>query len=132
MLLPTRRWYSIDELINYWGYPTNNRVIAGKNLYYWEKNTGFTTNYNRYTPNFSSSENYCNVIFEVNKRNIIVGGQWDGTDSVCPYTQNQAKGKRFFSINPQNDLIQKKKDFEKEQKRLKKEQERLEKEMNKT
>ena len=122
--------YTLNEVIENWGYPTNNKIMAGKNLYYWERNYGTSTNYN-YHNGFDSSNKYCNVTFEVNKKNIIIGGQWNGTDGICPYTHKQTKGKRIFGINPNNDLIQKKKDFEKEQKRIKKEEKLRQKELKK-
>lgn len=90
----------INSVINHWGYPTNEKTMAGKTLYYWDweytvrnpaytnaqANTyGNTTNINAYTYGGGTRNVYCNRILEVNDSGKVVSWQWSGNN--CPYTK---------------------------------------------
>ena len=91
---------SIDAVIKCWGYPTNEKTMAGKTLYYWDweytvrnpaytnaqANTyGNTTNINAYTYGGGTRNVYCNRILEVDDSGRVTSWQYSGNN--CPYTQ---------------------------------------------
>ena len=102
---------NVDTVINHWGYPTDEKTIAGKKLLYWERsrkvnipestnrtvNTSGNTYRNAYESTHDSTSYvnsikygggsatlYCNRILEVNASNVVVHGSWEG--NRCPYT----------------------------------------------
>lgn len=91
---------SINSVINCWGYPTNEKTIAGKKLYYWDwsydvKNPSHTnaqaytygniTNINAYTYGGGTYNVSCNRILEVDDSGTITSWQWSGNN--CPFSQ---------------------------------------------
>ena len=111
--------YPLDSVIKSWGYPDEEKNIAGKKLYIWEErdydiNTdrgsrfsiSSTDKKGRETVFSSGGEpevEYCRKILEADDNNVIVNGQWKG--NACPlfYTL----GKKY--VNPANDDWAKKK-----------------------
>lgn len=116
--------YSLDDVINSWGYPTGEREIAGKHLYYWNNSkTSYVPqtsntygNANAYANSYGNSAYgngtynsttttyggynvtyYCNRTLEVNSDNKITNWQWEGNN--CPATY--FTGKKW--VNPKND-----------------------------
>lgn len=90
---------SINSVIKRWGYPTNEKTMAGKTLYYWDweytvKNPSYTnaqantygtsTNINAYTYGGGTRNVSCNRILEVDDSGRVVSWQWSGNN--CPYT----------------------------------------------
>lgn len=90
----------INSVINYWGYPTNQKTMAGKTLYYWDweytvKNPSYTnaqantygnnTSINAYTYGGGTRNISCNRILEVDDSGRVVSWQWNGNN--CPYTK---------------------------------------------
>jgi len=86
---------NLETVINYWGYPTSEKEIAGKKLYYWLDSTYVITGnvYGTY-----GSESTCNRILEVDKDNKVIKWQWNGNN--CPGTY--FTGKKL--VNPNNNL----------------------------
>lgn len=85
---------SLDTVIDHWGYPTNEKTIAGKKLYYWEVS--------KYIINTNSQGVYgreltCNRILEFDENNKVTKWQWNG--NKCPGTY--FRGKKY--VNPNND-----------------------------
>ena len=116
--------YPVDSLIRVWGYPSDEREIAGKHLLYFNRSrVGYVPQTSNTTGNLNSYGNvygntlysngtynantvtyggysvtyYCNRIIEVDADNNIVSWQWEG--NVCPGTY--FKGKAW--VNPEND-----------------------------
>lgn len=117
--------YSMDEVMSSWGYPTGEREIAGKHLYFWNVqkvgyvpqtsntygHTNATANYYGYGSAYGngtynsttttyggySVTYYCNRTLEVDADNKVVSWQWEG--NFCPSTY--FAGKKW--VNPQND-----------------------------
>ena len=89
----------IDTVIIEWGYPTDEKNIANKKLYYWTCSS-FYVKGNYY--NISGGEATCTRILEVNKDNKVVGWEWKG--NACASTKKQ--GKKW--VNTQNNLFYKK------------------------
>ena len=111
--------YPLESVIKRWGYPDQEKVIAGKKLYIWET-YDYDTNVSpaggfsvtsidkkgRETIFSAGGEtviDYCRKTLEVNNNNIVINGEWKGND--CP--QFYTFGKKF--VNPQNDEWAKKK-----------------------
>ena len=103
--------YPLDSVMKKWGYPDQEKTIAGKKLYIWET---YETTFNqrggttivtkdkkgRETVFSSGGEpeiEYCKKILEVDEKNIVVNGQWSGND--CPMFY--MVGKKL--VNPNND-----------------------------
>ncbi len=111
--------YSINDVINSWGYPNEEKNIANKHLFYWYTNSTIyvpPSTTSTLTPNLYNStittttsggytvNSSCNKIIEVNKENKVVAWQYNGNS--CP--SFYFTGKKL--VNPQNDewLIKKK------------------------
>ena len=95
---------SLDEVMRQWGYPHEERVIAGKRLYIWNRqtttalpaiasstgtstlvgNTVFHSGTTTVAGGGTSGWN-CTRILEVNAQNRVVGWQWDGNN--CPFME---------------------------------------------
>ena len=91
---------NIDKVIDSWGYPSSEKEIAGKKLYYWTKSSYVITS-NQY--GVYGGESTCNRILEVDKNNTVVRWQWEGNS--CPSTYIFS-GKKF--VNPNNNPWKKK------------------------
>lgn len=95
---------NINTVIDIWGYPTKEKEILGRKLYYWEKigdNVGYINNSGLF---FSQNTN-CTKIYETDKNNIIIKWQWEGND--CPFTYIGVKK----YVNPQNNYWEKQKEL---------------------
>lgn len=89
--------YPLDNLIQQWGYPDEEKNIAGKNLYIWI-DYDYDTNTNIGGISISSTDKkghetvlsfggeaaveYCKKTIEVDNNNIITNGFWKGNN--CP------------------------------------------------
>ncbi len=109
-----RSWigYPLDSVIKSWGYPVQEKNIAGKKLYIWETydydtdvidGTGWTiTSTDRkgretsFTSGGQLKVEFCRKIIEVDNNKNVVGGQWEGND--CP--KFYLVGKKY--VNPAN------------------------------
>lgn len=76
----------INSVIDLWGYPSEERNIAGRHLYYWNNRESYVSA-NQYM--ILSGENVCNKIFEVDANNTIIKWQWEGNN--CPMTYRGVK-----------------------------------------
>ena len=90
----------IDRVIDRWGYPTDEKTIAGHKLYIWktertETSSGYTetkehqdskgkTYYTTETYGGGTQVYTAERIIEVDENNIVVRGQWKGND--LPFT----------------------------------------------
>ena len=92
--------YHIDKVIDRWGYPTEEKTIAGHKLYIWK--TERIVNNDEYTTTkehkdnkggtYYTTETYggnttvytSERIIEVDENNIVVKGKWSGND--LPFT----------------------------------------------
>ena len=90
----------IDKVIDRWGYPTDERTIAGHKLYIWKTertvtNDGYSTTrehkdskgrtyYTTETTNASTEIRTTERILEVDENNIVTKGKWSGND--LPFT----------------------------------------------
>ena len=113
--------YPLNSVIKKWGYPDQEKSIAGKKLYIWETvdydynsvvtENGFsitsTDKKGRDTTFFIGSETpqleYCKKTLEVDNEGIIINGQWTG--NACP--KFYFVGKKY--VNPENDTWSKNK-----------------------
>lgn len=90
----------LDAVIAQWGYPHEQRDIAGRRLYLWHRNTTLTTpvtsnttvnviGNTAYTTTHSyggTTSNWnCTRILEVNRSEFVVGWQWQGNN--CPFAE---------------------------------------------
>ena len=104
--------YPLDSVIKKWGYPDEEKNIAGKKLYIWETidydtdttvggfSISSTDKKGRETVFSSGGEavlEYCKKILETDNNGIVTDGHWKGND--CP--KFYALGKKF--VNPLND-----------------------------
>ena len=89
----------IDSVIDNWGYPSNEKTVAGRNLYIWDNGTALTENK---WGTVLLEQQSCTRIFEVDKNNTIVKWQWKGVD--CPATYCTSKK----WVNPNNNPWRKK------------------------
>ena len=103
--------YPLNSVINKWGYPDQEKNIAGRQLYIWETydydsdNTtgGFSitsTDKKGRETTFSSGGvpqvEYCKKTLETDQNGIIINGQWTG--NACP--NFYVVGKKL--VNPEN------------------------------
>lgn len=100
--------YHINDVINVWGYPTEEKTIANRHIFIWEKSyacqipVNYNTNYYYNTASTYAiggqtiSYQYIRT-FEVDKNNKII--QWTCEGNWQP--KNYAKGKAL--VNPAND-----------------------------
>jgi len=109
---------NIDTVMKYWGYPNDEKNIAGHKLLYWYQNQN--PQYmvmSAYTGTVTQA--YCTRILEVNKQNIINSWQYEGNSCPSFYFTSQSW------VNPNNDPWQKeklqKKLLKQERKKLKQE-----------
>ncbi len=91
---------NLETVIEHWGYPTQEKTIAGKKLYYWI-NSSYNISGNQY--GVYGGESTCNRILEVDKNNNVIKWQWEGNN--CPATY--FTGKEL--VNPNNNPWRKKK-----------------------
>jgi len=100
-----RSWYgeNIDSVISKWGYPTDEKNIAGRKLIIWSEGTEQSfdtwTDHDKgwsFSTATAKEEDVCTRTFEVDEHNKIINGQWKGES--CPFTQ--FGGKKW--INPRN------------------------------
>lgn len=89
----------IDSVIDNWGYPSNEKTVAGHNLYIWDNGTALTENK---WGTVLLEQQSCTRIFEVDKNNTIIKWQWKGVD--CPATYCTSKK----WVNPNNNPWRKK------------------------
>ena len=90
----------IDRVIDRWGYPTDEKTIAGHKLYIWKTertvtNDGYSTTrehqdskgrtyYTTETTNASTEVRTTERILEVDENNVVIKGKWSGND--LPFT----------------------------------------------
>ncbi|MCR4880718.1 MAG: hypothetical protein K6A44_02030 [bacterium] len=103
--------YPLDSVIKKWGYPDEEKTIAGRLLYIWVSYdydtdaaggiTVISTDKKGRETVFSAGGTpiieYCKKTLEVDKNGIVINGQWAGND--CPMFY--FAGKNF--VNPEND-----------------------------
>ena len=106
--------YPLDNVINSWGFPDEEKVIANRHIFIWKKawsqyipqyttsdlTPGFysTTVHSRTSGGYSINY-YCQRTLEVNSKNEIIFGEWKG--NACPASYK--KGKNL--VNPENDEV---------------------------
>ena len=115
--------YPLDSVIQKWGYPEEEKIIAGKKLYVWMtydynsevvEGTGITIsstdkkgNQTSFTTGGQLKIDFCRKILEADKNNIILNGQWEG--NYCP--RFYWLGKKL--VNPENNEWENKKSYKK-------------------
>ena len=93
---------NIDTVLKYWGYPSDEKNIAGHRLLYWYQNQNPQyIQTSAYTGTIT--QNYCTRILEVNEHNIVNSWQYEGNS--CPNFYFTSQG----WVNPNNDPWQKEK-----------------------
>lgn len=90
---------NIEKVFMHWGYPDDERNIAGRKLYYWTSSKfvtapaytnatanryNNTTTINGWTYGGGSINAYCNRMLEVNDKGKVTNWEWKGND--CPFT----------------------------------------------
>ena len=99
-IIDSWKGYSIDSVIERWGYPTEEKTIAGHKLYVWKTERIVTTDeysttkahtdkkgrtYYTTTTSGGDTEIYRSErILEVDDNNIVIRGQYNGND--LPFT----------------------------------------------
>ena len=114
---------NIDTVIRYWGYPHEERTLAGHKLLYWYQNQNPQyIQTSAYTG--TVTQGYCTRILEVNENNTVSSWQYEGNNCPNFYFTSQCW------VNPNNDPWQKDKIQRKMKKQEKKKikQEKLNKE----
>lgn len=108
--------YSINDVIDVWGYPTSQKEVAGKQLYYWEDSIPYiySTTYGVYGGTAT-----CIRIMEVNSDNEVI--RWEYKGNACPTSYKKVKK----WVNPLNDPWKIEKEQKQQIKQLKKEEKRL-------
>ena len=104
--------YNINDVISSWGFPTEEKTIANRHIYTWNRawsqyvpqqtHTTFNPNYfnptaNSYTTGGYSVNYYCNKTIEVDDKNNVISWSWEG--NACP--SGYYYGKKL--VNPAND-----------------------------
>lgn len=105
--------YTTNDIIAVWGYPSEERTIAGKHLLYWNSSssayipqTSYSNvhNYHKNTANVYTNTfggytvtETCNKTMEVDNSGKIINWEWTG--DACP--GSYMTGKKF--VNPNND-----------------------------
>ena len=90
----------IDKVIDRWGYPTDEKTVAGHKIYIWKTERTVTTSesttmkphtdkkgrtyYTSQTYGGNTEVYTAERIIEVNDENIVVRGRWSGND--LPFT----------------------------------------------
>lgn len=103
--------YSIDDVIASWGYPNNEKQIAGRNLVYWT-NGQYHISGNQYY--ISGEESYCTKILEIDKNKKVISWQYEGNSCPNFYFTGSSL------INPQNNEWEKQKQLKQALKQEKK------------
>lgn len=102
----------INTAIEVLGYPTSEKEIANRHLFYWEESQmQFSGN----RSGVYGGEYYCTRIFEVDKNNKIISWEWKGNNCPAAYLTS----KKW--VNPNNDPWKKDKEERKLLKQTKKE-----------
>lgn len=135
--------YNINDLINIWGFPKEEKTIAHRHIYIWNKSWSqyvpqtmnstvspnyFDTTVQTYTSGGYSVKMYCDKTIEVDSKNNIISFTWEG--NACP--KNYRRGKAL--VNPMNDEWERERLRKLEEKRvrkLQKEQVKIEKRQTK-
>ena len=105
--------YSFNSFVKIWGYPDRQTGFGDNKLYYWNiVNNTNTTTYHFGTNSSTTYNNYGKEIIEVNDKNLIVGGQYNGNDCPFSYLLNHDK-----YVNPDNDPWQIEKELKRQNKR---------------
>ena len=104
--------YTIDDVIAVWGYPSDERTIAGKHLLYWTYSSDIyipQSSYSNVNKSYNSANVYtstyggytitevCNATLEVDDNNKIIKWEWSGDG--CP--GSYMTGRKY--VNPNND-----------------------------
>ncbi len=76
---------NINSVIERWGYPSDEKVLAGKKLLYWTKSKNSFYYQNGYG---SYVTEYCERILETDNNNIVIAWQWKGNS--CPFVLKRA------------------------------------------
>lgn len=84
---------NINTIIDHWGYPTSEQIVAGKKLYHW-LDSAYVVSGNQF--GVYGGESNCNRTFEVDKNNNVIKWQWTGNS--CPATYFTSKK----WVNPNN------------------------------
>ncbi len=87
---------NINTVIDRWGYPSDSKVVAGRNLYYWKKEAETMYNTIGNSTLAYGSKLTCSMIFETDANDIIIKGQYEGNN--CPISY---MGVRKYA-NPKN------------------------------
>ena len=116
---------NVDTVLKYWGYPNDEKNIAGHKLLYWYQNQNPQyIQTSAYTG--TVTQNYCTRILEINEHNIVNSWQYEGNSCPNFYFTSQDW------VNPNNDPWQKEKMqrsiLKQERKRLKQESKQLKQE----
>ena len=146
--------YNINDMINSWGFPAEEKTIANRHIYIWNKSWSqyipqrtnstvtpgyFNSTVNSYTTGGYTVTWYCNKTIEVDSKNNITSWSWEG--NACPKNYNRGKN----IVNPANDEWERErlrrleekqqqnlqKQIEKQEKAIKKEQEKAAKKLKK-
>jgi hypothetical protein len=64
----------IDQVIAEMGYPTSERMVAGRKLYTWVREVGFDGDQLR-----------CEATYEVNDEGLVVDYDWHGQLGACNF-----------------------------------------------
>lgn len=123
--------YNINDVIDHWGFPTEEKTIANRHIYIWGKSwsqyvpqttnstinrTGCYSTVNSYSYGGYTVNLYRNITFEVNNKNNIISWHWEGN----AFPKNYKKGKEL--VNPKNDEWERERLRKLEEKRIKKEE----------
>jgi hypothetical protein len=83
--LATWHGHSIDQVIEQWGFPSDEKTIVGRQLVYWRfEGPEVTAVYGSSNWAVGNKRKHgCTITFEINKHRQIVGTKFDGTRDYC-------------------------------------------------
>lgn len=117
--------YTLDEIMNHWGFPSEEKTIAGKKLCIW-RNANTEYIHSTYTDTYSKVNLYCERIIEVDDSYNVKRLLWEGNN--CPANHYAIAYSAW--VNPEKSYFKLKKE-EKERKKQEKLQKKLQKKLNK-
>ncbi|MCM1004639.1 MAG: hypothetical protein NC408_09925 [Candidatus Gastranaerophilales bacterium] len=86
----------IDTVFKYWGYPNDEKTIAGHKLLYWYHNQ--SPQYIQTSASTSTvTQSYCTRILEINEHNKVTSWQYERNSCPNFYFTSQSW------VNPNND-----------------------------
>lgn len=84
----------IDEVVERWGYPDDERKVAGRQIYVWDYRVSYsmpstytaTSETTGFVSGGGTLSGLCRRILEVNEENIVI--KWNYSGNNCPFADS--------------------------------------------